>query len=167
MHHTVADKLRIMQRRNHGEHPFLLPEFQVGLEANQIKHALGGIVLPQLHHRIRLPPGFGVRQTHRLHGAVAQRIQSPARHHLHGHTAFKHIAVLKAVYLCLLGKNQFAYKRLVLLFVQGAVDVIRGASVIAGLPPGKIHIHRFRRHQRGSSIKEMQVIRAKILPDGF
>ena len=103
MHHAVTDKFRVFQTGNHGKYPLLLAEFQVGLEAHQIVHALGGVVLPQLHHGIRLMTGGGISQPNGLHGAVAQGIHPPPRHDLHRHTALKDVFVLKAMHRGFLG----------------------------------------------------------------
>ena len=75
-HHTVADKFRVFQTGYHGEYPLLLAEFQVGLEAHQIVHAFCRVVLPQLHHGVRLMAGGRISQPHGLHGAVAQGIHT-------------------------------------------------------------------------------------------
>ena len=139
----------------------------MGLEAHQIVNALGRVVLPQLQNRVGLRSGFGVRQAHGLHGTVAQGVRSPAGHDLHRHTAFKHPLVLKPVNLRLLRGDQFLYKSLVLLLVHGTVYIIRSAPIISALPPGKLHIHGFRRHQRSGRIEEMQVFGTEVFPDGF
>ena len=103
MHHAVTDKFRVFQTGNHGKYPLLLAEFQMGLEAHQIVHALGGVVLPQLHHGVRLMTGGGISQPNGLHGAVAQGIHPPPCHDLHGHTTFKDVFVLKAMHRGFLG----------------------------------------------------------------
>ena len=71
MHDAVADKFRIGQRRDHGKDPLLLPEPQMGLEADHIIDRPGGIVLPQLDDGIGLPPRGRVRQADGLERAVA------------------------------------------------------------------------------------------------
>ena len=167
MHDPIADEFRIRQRRDHGEHPLLLPELQVGLEAHQIVDALGGVVLPQLQHRVGLCPGSGVRQPHRLHGAKAQGIQAPSRHDLHRHAALKDPLVFKPVDLRLLGSDQGLHKVLVLLLIHGAVHIVRGAPVIAALPPGQVHIHRLSGHQGGRRVKKVEIVRPEVLPDGL
>ena len=103
MHHAVADKFRVFKTGYHGKYPLLLAEFQMGLEAHQIVHALGRVVLPQLHHGVRLMAGGGISQPHRLHGAVAQGIHAPPRHDFHGHTALKNVFILKAMHRGFLG----------------------------------------------------------------
>ena len=139
----------------------------MGLKAHQIENALSRVVLAQLQNGVGLPAGFGVPEAHRLHGTIAQGIQPPAGHDLHRHTALEDPPVLEAVDLRLLGKNQLPDKGLVLLLVQGAVDIVRGAPVIAGLPPGKLHIHGLRRDQGGGGIEEMQIVRPEVFPNGF
>ena len=70
--------------------------------------------------------------------------------------------------LCLLGGGQFPDKFLVLLLVQGTVDVVGSTPVIAGLPPGQTHINGFGRDQRGRRIEEMQIlVFTEVLCDGI
>ena len=168
MHHAVADEFRVFQCGDHGEHPLLFPEFQVGLKAHQVKDAFRGVVLAELHHRVGLLPGFGVRQSHGLQGTVAQGVRAPAGHDLHRHTALEHILILEAVDLRLLGGGQLLHKGNVLLLVHGAVDIVRGAPVVPGLPPGLLHIDGLRCDQRRGSVKKVQIPGiAKIPADGL
>ena len=103
-----------MEGGDHGEHPPLLREFQVGLEAHQVVDRAVGVVPPQLHHGIGLPPRPGVLQPPGLQGAVAQRVVAPAGHDLHGHAALEHHLVLKAVDRGLLRRGQLLPEGVVL-----------------------------------------------------
>ena len=168
MHHPVADELRIGKGGNHGEHPLLLPEFQVGLEAHQIEHRLFRVVLPQLHHGVGLLPGGRVGKAHGLQRAEAQGVEAPAGHDLHGHTALKDIFVLEAVHLRLLSGHQLPDKGLILSPVHGAVDVVRGAPVVPGLPPGLGHIDGLGGHQGRCRVEKVEIIRLpEVFPDGL
>ena len=140
----------------------------MGLEAHQIVHALGGVVLPQLHHGVRLMTSGGIFQPNGLHGAVAQGIHAPPRHDLHGHTTFKDVFVLKAMHRGFLGICQFPDEGFVLLSIHGAVDVIGRSPVVPGLPPGKIHVDGLRRNQRCRSVKKVQIPGLpEVMPDGL
>ena len=45
VHHAVAQKLRVMQGGDHREHPLLLAEFEIRLEADEVVHGARGILL--------------------------------------------------------------------------------------------------------------------------
>ena len=60
VHDAVAQKLRIVERRNHGKDPALLRKPQMGLESHQVVDCSGGIVPPQLHHGIGFLPRPGI-----------------------------------------------------------------------------------------------------------
>ncbi|CAN4008652.1 DUF998 domain-containing protein, partial [Dysosmobacter welbionis] len=123
VHDAVAQKLCVVEGGDHGEHPPLLREFQVGLEAHQVVHRAVGVVSPQLHHGVGLLSRAGILQPPGLQGAVAEGIVAPAGHDLHGHTALKYHLVLKAVDRGLLGRGQLLPEGVVLLLGHGAVDI--------------------------------------------
>ena len=156
MHHPIADILRVFQGRDHGEHPLLLPELQMGLEPYQVVDGARGVVLAQLHYRVGLPAGPGVLEAPGLQRAVPQGILPPAGHDLHGHAALKDVLVLKAVDLRLLGFTQLPPERPVGLLVQGAVDVVRGALVVPGGKPGAVHVDALKGHQGGGGVKKVE-----------
>ena len=147
-----------MQGGDHGEYSLLLRPFQVGLEAHQIIDGAVGVVFAQLHHRVGIPACFGIRQALGLQGSEAQRVLAAAGHHLHRHTALKHIVILEAVDLRLLCGNQRLPEGQILLPVHGTVDVIRRALVIAAGKVGAGHIHTVKGHQRRGSVKEVEGI---------
>ena len=144
--------------RDHGKHPLLLRPAEMGLEAHDVIDGASAVVLPQLHHRIGLLAGFGIFQANGLQGAVAQGILSPPGHDLHGHAAFKDLFVLKAMHRRFLCIRKLPDKVQILLPIHGAVDVIRGALVIAGGEPAVIHIQRFKAHQWGRRVIEVQAL---------
>ena len=158
VHDAVAQEPGVLQGGDHGEYPLLLRPFQVGLEAHQIIDGAVGVVFAQLHHRVGIPACFGIRQALGLQGSEAQRVLAAAGHHLHRHTALKHIVILEAVDLRLLRGNQRLPEGQILLPVHGTVDVIRRALVIAAGKIGAGHIHTVKGHQRRGSVKEMEGI---------
>ena len=168
MHHAVADKLRIVQRRDHGEHALLLRKTQVRLEPDEIVDVSGRIVAPELNDSIGLAARRRVPQADGLQGAVAQRVLAAAGHDLDRHAALKDVFVLKAVHLRFLGGGQLPDEGLIFLARHGAVDVIRAPAVIAGGVPRLRHIDGLQRDERRSRVKEMQIIRlAEIAADGL
>ena len=156
MHHPVADILRIFEGGDYGEHPLLLPEFEVGLEAHQVIDAALGVVLAQLHHGVGLPPGGGVLEAPGLQGAVPEGVFPPPGHHLHGHTTFKDVLVLKAVDLRLLGMAQLLPEGSVLLLGERAVDIIRCSLVVPGGEPGSRHVDAVEGDQGGRRVEEVE-----------
>ena len=116
------------------------------------------VVPAQLHHGEGLLPGSGVPQPPGLQGAVAQGLLPPAGHDLHGHAALEHALVLEAVDLRLLGGAQLGPEGVVLLPGHGAVDVVRGAPVIAGGEEGGVHVHALEGDQGGGGVKEVEVM---------
>ena len=152
-----------MQGGDHGEHPLLLAPFQVGLEAHQIVDGAVGVVTPQLHHGVGLTAGLGIHQAAGLQGTEAQGVLAPAGHDLHRHTALEHAAVLKAVDLGLLRLHQLRPEGLIFLFGHGAVDVVRGALIVAGGEIRTVHVHAVEGHQRGRRVKEVQRMAAAQL----
>ena len=70
--------------------------------------------------------------------------------------------------LRLLSGHQLPDKGLVLLLVHGAVDVVRGAPVVPGLPPGLGHIDGLGSHQRCRRVEKVEIIRLpEVFPDGL
>ena len=154
MHDPVAKKLRVFQGRDHGEHPPLLRPFQVCLEAHQVVDAALGVVLAQLHHRVRRLARFGIPEALGLQGPVAQGVLPPPGHDLHWHTALEDPGVLKAVDFRLLGRAQLLPEGQILLLGEGAVYIIRIPFVVTGGEPSLVHVDALKAYQgRGCVVK--------------
>ena len=110
------------------------------------------------------------KKPHGLQGAVAQGVHAAPRHDLHGHTALKHAAVVKAVHLGLLRAHKLAHEGEVLVLIHGTVYIIRIPFVVAGGEEGAFHVHALERHDGGDGVVKMQVaVRAEggdLLRDG-
>jgi len=159
MHHAIAKIFRMGQRRDHGKHPLLLRPAEMGLKSHNIINSTGTVVLPELHHRIGLLPGFGILEPHGLQRPIAQGILPPAGHDLHRHAALKDLFILKAMYRRLFGTGKLPDKALILLLVHGAVDIVRCPLVVAGGKPAVLHVQRLKAHQRRSRIIEIESLR--------
>ena len=157
MHDAVPQEFCVPQGGDHGKHPPLLREFQVGLEAHQIVNGALGIVPAELHHSVGPPACPGIVQSPGFQGAVQQRVMAPAGHDLHRHTSLEHHAVLKAVDLRLLGGGQFLPEGVIFLLIHGAVYIIVRALIVPGAHPRVFHIHALSGHQRRRRIKEVEV----------
>ena len=157
MHDAVPQEFRVVQGGDHGEHPPLLREFQMGLEAHQVIDAALGIVPTKLHHGVGPPARPGIVQSPGFQGTVQQRVMAPTSHDLHRHTALEHHAVLKAVDLRLLGMGQLLPEGVVLLLIHWAVYIIIRSFIVPGAHPGVVHVHAFGGHQRCRRVKEMEI----------
>ena len=157
VHHAVPQEFRVVQSGDHGEHPPLLREFQMGLEAHQIVDRPLGVVPPQLHHGVGPASRPGIVQPAGFHGAVQQGIMSPAGHDLHRHTALKHHIVLETVDLRLLCVGQLLPKGVVLFLIHRAVYIIIRSLVIPGSHPRIVHVHALGGHQRRRRVEEMEI----------
>ena len=157
MHDAVPQEFSVPQGGDHGKHPPLLREFQMGLEAHQIVNGALGVVPPQLHHGVGPAARPGIVQPPGFQGAVQQRVMAPAGHDLHRHTSLEHHAVLKAVDLRLLGGGQFLPEGVIFLLIHGAVYIIVRALVVPGAHPGIVHVHALGGYQGCRRIKEVEV----------
>ena len=163
MHHAVAHKLRVLQAGNQAEHPLLLAEFQVGLEAHQIVHGVLAVLTAQLHIGPGPVAGAGVGQAHRPQGAEAHGVRPAAGHHLNGHTALVHrqVAVgIKVVQGCPLGGGECLVKGLVLRLVEGAVQVVGLAPAVAAGGEHLFHVQAFGGDDGGGRVIERQALPA-------
>ena len=150
MHDAVPDKLGVLEARNHGEDPLLLPPLEVGLEAHDVVEGALQILGPQLDVGPGAVAGAGVGETYRAQGAIPHGIRPPGRHDLDGHAALVDrdgvslFAVGVRVGLGLLGplvevvqggplgRSQGLIERLVFCLVKGAVQVVGLPPAIAG-----------------------------------
>ena len=175
VHHAVAHKLRIFQPGDHAEHPLLLTPFEVCLEAHDVIQGALLIFCAQLHICPRAVAGVGVYQTHRAQRAKPHGVGAPGSHDLNGHTALVHgdgiglFAVSVRVGLCaLLGagikvvqggtlrSGKRGMKGLIFCLVEGAVQIVGLATVIAGSGEHLAVVQTFGGDDGCNGIVEMQ-----------
>ena len=120
-----AQKLGLLQSRNHPEDLLLRAHFQPSLEAHEVPHLRGAIFLTQLHHGVRLAAGFRINETDRLHRPKAQRFDAPLRHFLDREAAFeiRHLVPLVPRHVLLAGE-QGCHEDFVLFFRKRRIPVV-------------------------------------------
>ena len=128
--HAEPDELRLFETGNHAEDPLLLAPFELSLKPNQTEMVAGQSVLAQLHHRERPPPGPGVGEPHRLHGAEPQGILAAARHHLDRQASLEEASLVDRVQARDLGSAQGLVKVPVLGLRHRTVQIV-ALSVVA------------------------------------
>ena len=158
------------QTRNHAKHPALLPKFQIGLQAHQIKKGALPVFGAQLEHRPGPVAGAGIPQAHRLHRAEADGVVSPGGQHLDGHTALVHLGVpgVKAVDRRPLGVYQLLHKAVVLLLIHGAVEIVPLFPIlvppaVAGGGEAPVHIQTLPGNNGGRRVEKAQTAPAQGL----
>ena len=158
VHHPVTDDAALLQPGDHRQQALLLSPFQMRLEADDIIQRIYGIVLAQLHDRIRTA-AIRALQPHRLHRPKQQRLASAARHLLHRHASFEIDLPVDVVHLGAFSMDQLVIKAVELLLIQRAVDIIRIALVIARLPVCLREVDGVFLDDRRRRIIEMEIVR--------
>ena len=118
------------------------------------------VFLAQLDHRVRTPPGPGIRQPHRLHRPEAQRLASAPR------DLFNRQAGLEIASLVLfdmgrhaLGREHSVQERLVFGFIERAVQIVVRAVqrfAVARRPERYREIDRLGVDNRADAVVEKQ-----------
>ncbi len=101
-----AEVLRLLESRDHAEHPLLLGDPEPGLEAHQVPHLPRPVLAAKLYHRVRLAAGARVGQPDRLHRAEPERLAAAPRHLLHRQAALEVRHRVELVALMLVGLEQ-------------------------------------------------------------
>ena len=91
MHYAVTHELRVFQPRYHRKDALLLAEFQVRLEAHEIVHRAVPVLLAELNNGVGALPRARVGESHGLHAAVADALETAFCQHFHRHAALKHL----------------------------------------------------------------------------
>ena len=97
------------------------------LKTHQVVAVGAQILLAQLHHGIGPMAGARIDQAHRFHRTKPQRVASAARYLLDGQAGFEKRDVVRNMGLDAFGREQRVDEALVLITIEGTVQVIIGA----------------------------------------
>ena len=164
---------RVFQRRDHAKDARLLAVFELGLEPDHVPQRAQRVVLAELHHGIRTPPGLWIAQAHGLHRSEAQSVDPARRHHLDRQAAFEvGRRLLPFVELADVALEQLGHKGAVLLLGERAIDVVRVAAaraflVVARLQPGFRHVDGLALDDRGDGIEEGEQLLSRQRAQGL
>ena len=89
MNLAEAEKLGLLQARNHAQDAGLLAELQMVLKADQVEAIGAQIFLAELHSGLGAAAGARIDQSHGLHGAEAQRVAAAAGQFLDRQAGFE------------------------------------------------------------------------------
>ena len=89
MNAAKARKLGAFKARNHPEDFSLRAIFQLCLEAHHIEERAKGVVLPQLHDRVRTFLAMRICQAYRFHGTKPQGFAAALSHDFDRQAGFK------------------------------------------------------------------------------
>ena len=156
----IAQEPRVLKAGNQPQHARLVAIFQVILEADQVVGVGAQVFLAQLHHRIRPFAGTRIVKPHGLHGAKTQGVTPAPPNLFDRQTAFKVVQLLPVMAFHRLGGNQRVIKTVILLFGEGAIDVVRGALAIARRHVDLAHVDGVGFDDRADGVIEEQVIAA-------
>ena len=168
VHDAVPHKFGVLQAGDHAEHPFLFAPFQVGLEADEVIERAGRVLGAQLDGGPGPVAGARVAQTDGAQGAEPDRIRAAGGHDLNRHTALVDGQVaVKVVERCALGGNERRVERLVFLFIERAVQVVRLAAAIAGRGKNLVIVKALGGHDGRDSVIKAQPMVAGQRGDGL
>ena len=168
MHNAVPHKLCVFKSGNHGENPLLLAEFQVGLEPDYVIHGSGGIFLAKLNVRPGAASGVWVDKSHRAQRPITKSVAAAPRHNLHRHTAFINLRVgnVKVVQGRPLRGNKGVIKRVILVPLHRAVDIVGFSAVVPRAHKYSVHIYGIRGDNGRNRVEERKSS-AEFLPQAF
>ncbi len=165
---AVAQELRPLEPGNEPQHALLLGDLQARLEAHEVPHLARPVLLPQLHHRVRLPPRARVDQADGLHGTEAQRVAPPLRQLLDREAAFEVLggrAIELVVGAVLLGTVERGHERVVLRRRERRVPVVVAAAFsVARRAEQPVVVERVVRDDGGNRVEERE--RGRVEPAG-
>ena len=165
MHNAEAHELSLLQAGNHAEYAALLRPFQMRLEADDVVQRCSSIVLTELHYCIGLLAVTRINQADRLQRSEAHGVLASRSHFLNRHAGFKNVMlkVLHRSAFCI--AESFPEGQIFLLRIEGAVQVISAAFVIAGRTINLVIIKRISSDNRCGSIEEMEIFLVQQLFD--
>ena len=145
MHHSIPEKLGVLEPGDHSEHTLLLAPRQVRLESDKVVCGQVGVLGPELHRRPRPSARAGVGQPHRLQGTEPERIPARPRYLLDRLARAEEVALLELLGDDALRGDQLVVEALVLLSGHRAVEVVTPALfVVARLREHNVPVQRLR-----------------------
>src|SRR5579875_1538969 len=128
VHLAEAQKFSLFESGNHPKHSRLLAKTHMVLKPYHIEAVRTLILLAELDDGVGPFAGARIRQTSRLHGAEAQCVTTAPGKLFDRETALKiRDTVLLDMRLIRFGREQRIHKSFILLFGQGAIQVILAA----------------------------------------
>ena len=165
VHYAETDELCVLQTGNHAENTSLLRPFEMCLEAYQIIKGGSGVILTQLYYCICFLAITRVNEAYRLQRAEAHGVLASCSHFLNRHAGFKYI-MLKILYGSAFRiADSFPEGNVFLLRVEGAVEVVGAALVVAGGTVNLVIVQGIGGNNRCCGIKEVQIISLQQLFD--
>ena len=144
------------------EHPALLTELKVGLEAYDIVQRAVGVVLTELHHGKWLYAGTLISKSHGLERAECQRHIPPLCHYLNWHTALEYSGRLEFLQRRSLGVHQLMHEGKIIFPRHRAVQIV-AAALVAGSPEHLVNIQRIGPDYGSRGIVKVQSLAEKVL----
>ena len=133
------------------------------LEAYQIIKGGSGVILTQLYYCICFLAITRVNEAYRLQRAEAHGVLASCSHFLDRHAGFKYI-MLKIFYGSAFRiAESFPEGNVFLLRVEGAVEVVGTALVVAGRTINLVIVKGIGGNNRRCGIKEVQILRLQEL----
>src|SRR5882672_191326 len=151
-------KLCAFKSRNQTQHARLFAITQMILKADHAVRVSHQVLLTQLYRRVRLATVARIDQTDRLHGSVAQSVNTAAREFFDRQTRFEPARLFEALEWDAVRFNQSFVETRVLFFVKRTVEIIVAAFAIASGAKGNCLIYRISRDDRRDGVVEIHLV---------
>ena len=165
VHYAETDELCVLQTGNHAENTSLLRPFEVCLEAYQIIKGGSGVILTQLYYCVGFFAVARVNEPYRLQRTEAHGVLASCSHFLDRHAGFKYIMLKILNGSAFRIAESFPEGNVFLLCVEGAVEVVGAALVVAGRTVNLVVVQGIGGNNRCCRIKEVQIISLQQLFD--
>ena len=160
-----AHEMGLLESRQSPEDSLLITPFESGLEAHQVVVALGEVLLAQLHDGMG-PAAVRRGEADGLHGSETQGVDPSTGDLLDGQTSFEEFGVFEAVGLNDLGPHQPLPESLILLAVEGDIEVIVAVPLaVAGAGEELRHLQALRLDDGSDGVIEVEVLAAQELQE--
>ncbi len=159
---AVSEKPGPLQPRNEAEHAQLLRLTHPRLTSYHIIYAALGIIPAQLDHGPGPLPRFWIDQPDRPQGPEQQGSGPPSGHLLDRQAGLEEEVLFKGVQRYRLGGHQLFVESLILLSIQGAVQIGGRALAVAGAGEDAALIQAVGLDQRRDGVVEKEVVRTQL-----